>query len=59
MIDAKSEMAASIWHETVPDDWPDEEWLSYEDWIMKYPEPEMGGGTWEKNDGVWKKIKES
>jgi hypothetical protein len=36
VIDAEAEKAASIWHETVPGDWPDEEWLPYEDWIPKY-----------------------
>jgi hypothetical protein len=30
------ERAASIWHETVPDDWDEEEWLTYEEWITKY-----------------------
>lgn len=34
VIDADRELAASIWHETVPDDWPDEEWLEYDQWIM-------------------------
>lgn len=40
IIDAAAEAAASIWHETVPDDWPDEDWLPYEDWILRYLEPE-------------------
>ena len=36
VIDSDRELAASIWHETVPDDWPDESWLDYADWVMKY-----------------------
>ena len=36
IIDASAEVAASIWHETVPEDWPEEEWLSYDQWIIKY-----------------------
>lgn len=36
VIDADQEMAASIWHETVPDDWEEEEWLSYDAWICRY-----------------------
>ncbi len=39
VIDASAEKAASIWHETVPDDWPEEEWLPYEIWIERYLEP--------------------
>jgi hypothetical protein len=30
-----------FWHETVPDDWPDEEWLPYEQWIINFLEPEV------------------
>ena len=33
IIEGKKEKAAAIPHETVPEDWVDEEWLSYEDWI--------------------------
>lgn len=36
VIDAAAERAASIWHETVPDDWPDEEWLEYDEWARRY-----------------------
>lgn len=39
VIDAEMELAASIWHETVPDDWPDEQWLPYEEWVRKHFEP--------------------
>jgi hypothetical protein len=42
IIDSVRELAASIAHDTHPDDWPDEEWLSYEDWVIKYiPENEV------------------
>ena len=41
VIDASIENAASIWHETIPDDWPDEEWLPYETWVERYLEPEL------------------
>jgi hypothetical protein len=40
VIDAAQEKAASIWYETVPEDWPDEEWLPYESWIARYFEAE-------------------
>jgi hypothetical protein len=40
IIDASREMAASVWHETVPDDWPEVEWLPYEKWIEWHMEPE-------------------
>lgn len=43
VIDASTERAASISHETVPDDWPGEEWLPYERWIQECLEPELGG----------------
>lgn len=33
MISVSAETAATIWHETNPDDYPDEEWLPYEVWI--------------------------
>jgi hypothetical protein len=36
VIDVNRELAASIWHETVPDDWPEESWLDYAEWILKY-----------------------
>ena len=36
VIDPKSETAASIWHETHPDDYEEEEWLPYEVWIDRY-----------------------
>ncbi len=32
VIDQERSMAASISHETVPDDWPEEEWVSCEQW---------------------------
>jgi hypothetical protein len=41
IIDSSRELAASISHETVPDDWPEEEWLSYEEWIFKHLDPEF------------------
>lgn len=40
IVDALAEKAASIWHEIIPDDWPDEEWLPYDRWIDRYLEPE-------------------
>jgi hypothetical protein len=36
VIDAAAERAAAIWHETVPDDWPDEQWLGYDAWRQQY-----------------------
>jgi hypothetical protein len=42
VIDGAAEAAASIWHETVPDDWSEEQWLTYEKWIERYLEPESG-----------------
>jgi hypothetical protein len=36
VIDNNRELAASISHEAVPEDWPDELWLDYADWIDKY-----------------------
>lgn len=36
VIDAAAERAASIWHETVPDDWPEEKWLTYDEWRRQY-----------------------
>jgi hypothetical protein len=36
IIDASAERAASIWHETVPDDWPEETWLPYDNWRKQY-----------------------
>ncbi len=32
VIDQERGVAASISHEIVPDDWPEEDWLSYEQW---------------------------
>jgi hypothetical protein len=39
VIDADRELAASIWHETVPDDWLDENWFEYDEWIRRFLEP--------------------
>jgi hypothetical protein len=39
VIDARVEKAASIWHETLPDDWPDEEWVTYETWLQRCLQP--------------------
>jgi len=36
IIDVKQEKAASIWHETVPEDWEDESWLTYENWVINF-----------------------
>jgi hypothetical protein len=36
IIDAAVEKAASISHETHPDDWPEENWMSYGDWTRNY-----------------------
>jgi hypothetical protein len=36
IIDPANERVASIWHETHPDDWPDERWMSYEDWCIAH-----------------------
>jgi hypothetical protein len=36
IINAATERAASIWHEMVPDDWSDEEWLEYDLWVERY-----------------------
>ncbi len=33
IVDANKEKAASIWHETHPDDWEEEQWMEYADWI--------------------------
>lgn len=35
-IDASTQRAASIGHETVPDDGPDEKWLGYEEWFEQH-----------------------
>ena len=35
VIDSPRELAASIWHETVPDDWPEERWLQYDEWVTE------------------------
>jgi hypothetical protein len=42
VINPKIEVAASIWHETVPEDWVDEEWLPYDEWVMRYLDPLFG-----------------
>ncbi|MEM7791540.1 MAG: SMI1/KNR4 family protein [Verrucomicrobiota bacterium] len=34
IIEGKKEKSAVISHETVPEDWVNEEWLSYEYWIQ-------------------------
>ena len=39
IINADTKLAASIWHETVPEDWPEEEWIPYEQWLQQYLEP--------------------
>ena len=36
IIDNSTGKTAVIWHETVPDDWPEEDWLSPEDWLVRY-----------------------
>ncbi|SHH10593.1 SMI1/KNR4 family protein [Massilia sp. CF038] len=36
LIDPSREVAASIWHETHPDDYPDERWLPYEQWMLEH-----------------------
>jgi hypothetical protein len=36
VIDGERKLAASISHETVPDDWPEEDWLDYGAWVTKY-----------------------
>ncbi|HEY1172678.1 MAG TPA: SMI1/KNR4 family protein [Verrucomicrobiae bacterium] len=36
IIDSSRELAACIAHSTHPDDWPEEEWLAFEDWIKKH-----------------------
>jgi hypothetical protein len=35
IIDGARELAASIWHETVPESWPEEQWLSYAEWVKE------------------------
>jgi hypothetical protein len=40
VIDATAERAASIWHETVPDDWSEEKWLDYDEWVAKFIDDE-------------------
>jgi hypothetical protein len=44
IIDAGREMAASISHETLPDDWIAEDWLSYDEWVCKYLDREFQSG---------------
>jgi hypothetical protein len=36
VIDGAAARAASIWHETVPDDWPEEQWLPYDEWRRQH-----------------------
>jgi hypothetical protein len=36
IIDAVADRAASIWHETVSDDWPDEQWMPCDEWRRHY-----------------------
>ena len=36
IISVADERAATIWHETHPDDYLDEDWLPYEGWITKH-----------------------
>jgi hypothetical protein len=36
VIDGAAERAASSWHETVPDDWAEEQWLPYGEWRRQY-----------------------
>ena len=43
IIDADSDRAASIWHETHPDDWPEGRWISYSQWIDEFLDPIICG----------------
>lgn len=36
IIDASAGRAASIGHETVPEDWSEEKWLTFDDWRKQY-----------------------
>jgi hypothetical protein len=36
VIDVRREKAATIWHESHPDDWCEMEWLPYEQWRETY-----------------------
>ena len=36
IIDAAAGRVASIWHETVSDDWPDEQWMPCDEWRRHY-----------------------
>ena len=36
LADMETGMVASIWHETHPDDYPDEEWLTSDIWLHAY-----------------------
>lgn len=47
IIDPIGEKAASIWHETHPDDYDEEEWLPYESWINRY----LPGGAQQGGQG--------
>jgi hypothetical protein len=40
VIDSAAERAASIWHEAVADDWPEEEWLGYDKWVARFLDDE-------------------
>jgi len=35
VIDVSTQRAASIWHETLPDDWLEEDWLEFDDWMKR------------------------
>lgn len=35
LIRMGDESVASIWHETHPDDYPDEHWVAYEEWLIE------------------------
>ena len=36
LIRIEDDCIASIWHETHPDDYPEERWLSYEQWLAEH-----------------------
>lgn len=35
LIRVEDETVASIWHETHPDDYPDQHWVAYEEWLAE------------------------
>lgn len=37
LVDVASGRVASIWHETHPDDYPEEDWLEPDDWLLTIP----------------------